>query len=403
MRLRVNAVAVAHLDGPRDAYRGYSSELRVFDEDAPVEASCVAKLVTSLMLIEAAEAARLDLSERLDHVLACHGVTAVRAQPFADVSVRQLLDHTHGLDGSDLYCAPLTGDGFIDLEGVCDRVGCRPRLHAPGRLYSYSHVGHVLAGALLERIGSKRFAALVFDCLHSLGIEPPARSSGADHRAICPAGGGGLQLSARAVVRLLRRYWTPQSVSRVLADVRPLPGYTWTDNGFSWGWRCQEGGWMYWIGIPLAETGDTLVLRFNPGLEQGLVVAGRGLRTRNLADLLAAELWGGALGTARPLSTAAQTRVPFDPRRYVGTYEDCTMRIEVNPGSLGLTMTTRATERYESGARPLALKHLRSAGGDIFFCLPPDRGMFHFAQFIREPGASEISHFWDGVRVWRRV
>jgi len=58
---------------------------------------------------------------------------------WAGITLRQLLNSTHGLDDplSIEVAYPLVG-GYVDLDGMYSRLNAAPRLAEPGEMYSYS-------------------------------------------------------------------------------------------------------------------------------------------------------------------------------------------------------------------------------------------------------------------------
>jgi hypothetical protein len=394
IRLKVEAVALGYFDDATELLCHYVRHPSVqFGPSAPVRVSCVAKFVTSKLTLSAIAERKLAALDSVGELLASCGLARAVAGHFSDITIRQLLDHTHGLDGMDIGRAPLSADGYIDLEGFCSVLAGRPRLHAPGQLYSYSHAGYIIAGALLERIYRVPLVQLFSSQGHSLGAGP---------ESACPATGDGFTLCVERSVRLLKEYWTPQLTRQLIADIRPLPGYNWTDTGFSWGWRCQKGGWLYWIGAPGDVVGDMLVLRINPRSRQGLCIAGRGPRVRALSDLISADLWDDTTTQPRRIGEASSEAASDDDSAYTGVYADATVSIEVSRAQRGLRMAVRqnSSERTESAAP--AIKHLSRAAAGCYFCLPPDRGTFHFVQFLREGGSTHVTHLWDGIRIFQR-
>jgi len=71
----------------------------------------------------------------------------------ATISLRQLLSHSAGL--SELWPRDAPVEGWVEA------VAERPLWTDPGALWSYSNVGHALAGAVLERSTGEPYAALL--------------------------------------------------------------------------------------------------------------------------------------------------------------------------------------------------------------------------------------------------
>jgi CubicO group peptidase (beta-lactamase class C family) len=413
--LRLSAVAVGYFDDAGEVYCEYAAPSAVpLGAATPIQVGCIAKLVTSVLILRCVLDGDLRLCDSLGAVLSRAGLSEF-GPAFADITLLQMLSHTHGLDGADMGAAPRDTEGRIDLKSICDRLTRRPRLHRPGLLYSYCHVGHLMLGALAERVLGARFNELavtrVFDPCGIAGL------SGARALGACPAMGGSIELSCRDTVRLVKHYWDLLSAhaaepaqtwaEAMLSNVSPMPGYSWTDIGNVCGWRQQTADWFFWSG--LAVNGQALVIRSNPRHRQGLVVAASEPPGRHFAAQLAEDLWRIPVGPVRPLQ--ATPPAPGDAEsRYLGWYEDSAMALEVGriAGRLKMLIHRRSEEPAATTGAPPA-KDLRRATDDIFFTMPPDRQVirfteaFYFVQFLRgEPGSAEVSHLWNGVRCWRR-
>jgi CubicO group peptidase (beta-lactamase class C family) len=374
----------------------------------PVRVSCVAKLTTATLVLHAVNEGRLRLDDRLGGLLAKSGVEAVPAQ-LSDIVLYQLLDHSHGLDGADLSGVGADCAGRIDLIDICARLANQEPLHAPGAIYSYGVSGYLLLGALLEHVYDARYYDLLEACiLRPIGAtesNPPAI-----RHTICPSTGGALRLSARSAKRLLALYWrqvrqspadsTGLSIKRLMDEVRPLPGHSSRDTGFTLGWRHQAGGWLNWVGRD--ASGEVLSLRSNPQTGSGLVVTGSEPRTYLLAEQLHADIWH--LHDDRGLFTAAGKCEPIDPSCYLGTFADSktTLKVEDSCGTMTMTISHRQTGT--SRVSPPSRKTLRCIGPHAFLCLPAEAHAFHhqFFQFIGSGTARRFSYLWNGSRVWPR-
>ena len=196
----------------------------------PILAGCLAKLLTASLVTEAVADGHLHLSDAIDDVLPSKHPSR---RKLAGVTVRHLLEHTHGLDESSLQRVPRRTDGFIDAVGLCDGLAARS-IASPGALYSYGSVGGWLAGAALESVYRKRYAQLLDErdllCPAAPGEQVPAET-------ICPATGADLQLTGAqwlAFVHLHIRDAAAPRRSGALA--RSCPGGWCTSREFRFGW-----------------------------------------------------------------------------------------------------------------------------------------------------------------------
>jgi len=140
-------VAVAFMCGARVATAGVDG-----DKERLAPIGCVAKVLTAALA--SAAVARRDLSFDAGVCdLLARDVAALRG-----VTVRHLLEHTHGLDDS-LLSAPRYRHGFIDADELCSRVAALTRWAAPGAVYSYGNAGAWLVAATLERVRGRAYAA----------------------------------------------------------------------------------------------------------------------------------------------------------------------------------------------------------------------------------------------------
>lgn len=94
-----------------------------------MRAGCIAKLLTAELVARLARAGRVSLTDDIADLLDAQWRAATLA--LRGITVRHLLEHTHGLDDSDIARLPRRADGRIDAKRLCNRLGCAPRLSAP--------------------------------------------------------------------------------------------------------------------------------------------------------------------------------------------------------------------------------------------------------------------------------
>jgi len=105
----------------------------------------VTKMVTAFLLIEALADKGLGLETAV--VAIAPDLAASNDHAFHHVTVRQLLDHTSGLDSQ--WWADM-GRGRAARPAAARAIVSQPLIARPGDLFSYSNSGYVLAGYLME-------------------------------------------------------------------------------------------------------------------------------------------------------------------------------------------------------------------------------------------------------------
>jgi CubicO group peptidase (beta-lactamase class C family) len=141
-------------------------EAEMVSADTQFHLGCLTKLMISVVVLELAWEARLDLGAPLQEYLpelrgTVHGSTVV---------VAHLLSHTGGYRGTqilDTKTRDLTWDRFVEY------LGAAPQQFAPGDVFSYEHTGAVLIGEILRRVTAKESTELVQERIFGpLGLSP---------------------------------------------------------------------------------------------------------------------------------------------------------------------------------------------------------------------------------------
>ena len=151
--------------------KGYGQASIEFDLDATAETvypiSSVSRVFAGALAMRLVEAGLLDLDRSIADYL-----DNVPADKKA-VSVRHLLQHTHGLEDFYHSEAFATENGKTPGEAnTAELVGWsmkRPFVSAPGDVWAYGVVGYVVLGQIFEAVGGDSYAQLaqdyVFDAL----------------------------------------------------------------------------------------------------------------------------------------------------------------------------------------------------------------------------------------------
>ena len=133
----------------------------------------VTKQFTAAAIIHLAEEGNLSLNDRITDYLPDY------PSPGGKITIRELLSHTSGL--SDVAVIPILEEGGgvgYNRDRIIDLVASQPLDFEPGTGHSYSNVGYILAGMLIEEVTGTTFADYV--------TEEVLRPSGLDQTSFCP-------------------------------------------------------------------------------------------------------------------------------------------------------------------------------------------------------------------------
>lgn len=356
---------------------------------------CAAKLLTASLAWRAFAAGLLAPE---DDVLDWLG-TEVRTAALRGITLRHLLEHTHGLDDSRLEEVPRTATGFVDVERVVRAAIAHARIAPPGAVYSYGSCGAGLMAAVLERRMNEPYEVLVrAQLLAPLEIDE-RKGSASPGTAICPATGGGLALNAADLLRVLEQAaltdpgaWPGDDPSGTLGTITLLPGWNPLERGIYLGWKyCGRG----WFGHQSVWPAASIFARVNPGRGIALVVMSRG----QAAAIVAARLVGAALPELFDVRMPVRgTSVDFDD--CVGRYASAAWSVDVESTPAGLEL--RARRRGERGARSERVP-LRAAEGGLFFPQCAISDSFPYVQFVAPRHAACDRYLWNGRFVLRKL
>ncbi|WP_313917196.1 serine hydrolase domain-containing protein [Tahibacter sp.] len=355
--------------------------------DVPVAAGCLAKSLTATLVDEAVTAGRVGWTDAVADMLARD--THSRRH-LAGITVRHLLDHAHGLDASTVHGVPRTDDGFIDVERLCGALGPQA-LFTPGRMYSYSHVGAWLAGAVLESVGGVRYVTQLRE--RQLICDASYDESG----AICPATGAALTLTLAQWLgfaqRCLSQLQPRQDGSR---DVMALPGWHPTERSIWRGWKCYGDGWL---GHNANLSDRSAMLRINPGEQLAIVVSAS---EANGAVFAASGVFGDLLPEFRnlrpPRLLKADEVAGLSVHDHVGRYVQARTAVDVTLDAQGVLQLQVGERDQETGPA----SRLRAADRGVFVAESRGNPEFQFVQFIAHDASSGSAYLWNGRQIWRR-
>lgn len=141
------------------------SSTGVNPHDMGFRVSCNMKLLSLILVCRMAEQGLIDLDESVTHYLA--DLESVRL--LQDVTLAQLISHTHGLEFNLLPSTLRESTAFI--QWLQHDLHSLRRVYTPGCMFNYSMLAPVLVMCVLEQVGGKSYMGLLQDyVLKPLGI-----------------------------------------------------------------------------------------------------------------------------------------------------------------------------------------------------------------------------------------
>jgi D-alanyl-D-alanine carboxypeptidase len=127
----------------------------------------ITKEFTAAAILHLAERGRLSLDDPISDYLPDYPGDGQR------ITIRQLLSHTSGLsDASVLPLLEESGGVGIDRNELIDLVAAQPLDSEPGAEHSYSNVGYILLGILIEHVTGRAYADYIEkEILRPLGLD----------------------------------------------------------------------------------------------------------------------------------------------------------------------------------------------------------------------------------------
>ncbi|MEV7939328.1 serine hydrolase domain-containing protein [Kitasatospora sp. NPDC088264] len=361
----------------------------------------------------------------LDDLVACH---LPEAGLDTTGTVRQVLSHTAGLPAVVPEDAGKAGSARHLAARYANR---QSEVAAPGTAFSYSNVGYVLAGLLVEEItGMPWPEALDAILLSPLGTapafvgdvrEPGGRSVVGGHVVRAPgrrtipvpeqgvsvveASVGSLALSAGEVALFARQFLArpgPLLAADTVAEMRrdqlagvPFGPYGMAD-GWGLGWARYRDGGSDWYGHDGTGDGISCHLRFEP-VEGTVVVLTTNANTGQ-------NLWADVVGKLREAGLAVPGQGALDtdgdpadaPDDCLGGYANGDLEYLVTRGGPGLLLGLGGPPQYELSCTADLRFTMREAGGE------PSVGLVHAGRFLRDPGTGRVEYLQVSGRLARR-
>jgi CubicO group peptidase (beta-lactamase class C family) len=132
--------------------------------DTRFEIGSITKVLVAACVVEHVVAGRLDLDDPVRRLLPGF-------RPVADgITVRQLLQHTSGLDGADDVRDTGDDDGAV-RRYVEEHLAGTASIHPAGARWSYCNAGYIVAGRLLEVLEDRSFDDVLAGRFARAGME----------------------------------------------------------------------------------------------------------------------------------------------------------------------------------------------------------------------------------------
>lgn len=347
----------------------------------------ITKIWTTTLVMQLVDEGRLDLDTRVVDILERFELSDHDAA--SQITIRQLLDHTSGIDG-DVFTD--TGDGDDCLAKYVDQLGTAVSVTEPGAHLSYCNAGFVVAGRIIEVLHGKTWDDVLIERLfqplrltHAITRAKDAPlfrtavghlkiTTGSDDieptttwmlpRSIGPAGlitGNIDSLLTFAAAHLSNGVGLAEtrilSGESAIAMRRPqidLTAVSSTQLGWGLGWAIERWGDQVSAAHGGATIGQIADLHTFPDQKLAIAVLtnsrGGSAMINDLHDLLADEL--NLTPTSPQTDPNAATA---DLSHIVGDYQSSAMhwRIAADHGRLTLTITKTATTEPDALPEPI--------------------------------------------------
>lgn len=364
----------------------------------PIRIGCLIKLLTATLALDAVAAGLIDLEAPLLEYLPelrgrCANADAVR--------IRHLLEHTHGIDDSLLPVDRPSGSQRIDLERIGSSLAELPALNLPGQLYSYSHLGALLLGAILEkRLGESYSEILNARLLARAGIALPSEASQRGHGefSLSPSFEGELSLSATQMLRLFGQC-ARGSLRWQTRTITELPGWSPVERGICLGWKAYGDDW-FGHASDLRE--HLTIVKVQPDSGTVLLVSSADYAPSAIMSAVFADLLPRSHQLRLPRLLSAQERAALNFAPYLNEYGNAALTVSLSRAdSEALTINVvHHPGRVDGGARDVATTAL-PARDNLFVC----KGVAgDFAVFqLLGPDGMGFRHLWNGKTILRRT
>lgn len=345
----------------------------------------------------------------------------------AGVTPRLLLSHLAGLPSDvDEDENARTREQWAASHCRADQLA-----HPPGRVFSYSNAGYLVAGRLVEAVTGMAWAdALDTFLLRPLGIEPAFVTGSASRRPIAaghvvhpalaeaqPVAGevlpaveapnGALALSADDLVAFARLHMADPAVAKPLSGdtlaemrreetARAEVGPFGLADGWGLGWAHYRDGGTVWCGHDGMTDGGSCHLRFDPARGIAVAVTANASTGASMwADLVSALREHGLSIGDYPFTALPEGPVRQAPPECLGTFVNGGHELVVTPGDDGGLRLAIDTAPHSNLTCYDDLRFaMRDLGAGRLLCA---------GRFLREPGATGIGLLQFTGRLARRA
>ena len=348
---------------------------------------CLAKLLAATLARAAAAEGQLDLDASAQELLACS------AAQLRGVTLRHLLEHTHGLDDS-MLAPPRYRQGLIDRAELAARIACLDRWSDPGAFCSYGNLGAWLVAAALERVYGRAYDVLVRDrLLAPIGMHGAVVTG----RPLCAATGGGLALTAEQLVLFASHAFPAHALAEPVdtddaCAITRLPGWNPLERGIYLGWKYAGAGWF---GHQSTWPRASAYVRVHPWRNVALAVLSRD----HAAAVVAVRVFGSRFSELFDLKANARASVgaaSLGPE-HIGRYGQAAHVVDI--AANGHMLRAVGHRRDAHGVLRQETRAVLRAAGGVWFAQPATE-LVPYVQFLRNDAAGAL--LWNGRCVLRR-
>lgn len=335
-------------------------------DDAIFQIGSITKVWTTMLIMQLVDEGLLDLDVPVRTILQDFRLAG---DPAPSVTVRELLDHTSGIDG-DAFID--TGRGDDCVERYVEKLQSVGYIHTPGARFSYCNAGFVVAGRIVEILrGMSWDDALQKYLIEPMGLEHTiTRSEDAPRFAVAtghsgfgetcspvpawsivrsmgPAGlitssiGDLLTFAKTALrggaVRDTARVLSAESARLMTTEQIDLRESSFTASGWGLGWFLEDWHGTTVYGHNGGTIGQRAYLRLFPGTNYAIALLTSGGQPDGLYAEIFAEAASSIDGSILPEQLRPDRSLPPEPLE--GIWENAGNRVEVKPGDKGLELT----------------------------------------------------------------
>lgn len=402
--------------------------------DAVFQIGSITKVFTATLVLQLVEEGAVTLEAPVRQYLP--GFVLGDAEAAGQITVRQLLTHTSGMDG-DFFQDAGRGDDCVERYVLA--CAALPQLHPPGALFSYCNAGFVIAGRLVETLRGapwddvlreRILDPLGLDAMGSRAEEALRNRAAVGHVADPDGEPGALRVAhslflprsngpagatpfarARELIRFARlhleegtldgvRLLAPTSVAAMQARQLDVPAGAQAD---AWGL-----GWMLWdwggervIGHDGGTIGQAAYLRILPERKLAIALLTNGGNGAAFYRRVIGAVLGTLTGIGLPPLPAA-SGVTLDLAPYVGRYERLMQRCTVERADGRLILVSRQRRPLEGGTLEQRIA-LEAVNARTFVGHAPESRFETLWTFLDPHGTGRPTYLLGGGRVHPRI